>query len=58
MRYDAGAFGGLPRDHAVQALQAEGVQCTGRFYLPIDEDPLFALDPATNPLAREVSDAQ
>ncbi|MFP8882384.1 MAG: DegT/DnrJ/EryC1/StrS family aminotransferase [Myxococcota bacterium] len=53
VRYDASAFEGVVRDHAVLALQAEGVRCSGRFYLPIGEDPLFALDPATNPLARE-----
>ena len=26
--------------------------CAGRFYVPLDEDPLFAMDPGTNPLAR------
>jgi len=49
LRYDASAFQGVPRDHALLALQAEGLPCSGRFYVPIDEDPLFAPDPATNP---------
>ncbi len=49
LRYDASAFAGAPRDHVLLALQAEGLPCYGRFYLPIDEDPLFAPDPATNP---------
>ena len=34
------------------ALGAEGVPCYGRFYVPIPEDPLFAMDPHTNPVAR------
>ena len=52
LRYDAAEFADAPRDLALAALQAEGLPCSGRFYLPLDEDPLFALDPATNPLAR------
>lgn len=52
LRYDREAFAGLPRDAFLRALRAEGVPCSGRFYLPLPEDPLFALDPHTNPLAR------
>jgi L-glutamine:scyllo-inosose aminotransferase len=52
VRYDAAAFAGVPRDAALRALQAEGVPCSGRFYVPMNEDPLFAMDPKTNPLAR------
>jgi len=52
VRYDAGAFAGVPRDAALRALQAEGVPCSGRFYVPMNEDPLFAMDAKTNPLAR------
>ena len=49
LRYDAEAFEKVPRDHALLALQAEGLPCWGRFYLPINEDRLFAPDPTTNP---------
>ena len=52
VRYDAAAFAGVPRDAALRALQAEGVPCSGRFYVPMNEDPLFAMDAKTNPLAR------
>ena len=52
VRYDADAFAGVPRDHALLALHAEGVPCYGRFYVPLPEDPLFAPDAATNPVAR------
>ena len=36
----------------LRALGAEGVPAKGRFYVPLPEDPLFAMDPKTNPLAR------
>lgn len=49
LRYDARAFEDVPRDHVLAALQAEGLPCFGRFYVPLHEDPLFAPDPATNP---------
>jgi L-glutamine:scyllo-inosose aminotransferase len=52
VRYDAEGFAGVSRDAVVRALQAEGVPCSGRFYVPLNEDPLFASDPLTNPLAR------
>jgi dTDP-4-amino-4,6-dideoxygalactose transaminase len=52
LRYDARAFADVPRDHVVLALRAEGVPCSGRFYTPLPEDPLFAADPYTNPLSR------
>lgn len=52
LRYDPSSFAGVPRDDALLALAAEGVPCYGRFYLPIPEDPLFAMDPNTNPVAR------
>ena len=52
VRYDAEAFAGVSRDAVVRALQAEGVPCSGRFYVPLYEYPLFAADPLTNPLAR------
>ena len=52
LRYDAREFAGAPRDVALAALRAEGLPCSGRFYLPVNEDPLFALDRHTNPIAR------
>jgi dTDP-4-amino-4,6-dideoxygalactose transaminase len=48
LRYDSRAFAGVPRDHVILALRAEGVPCSGRFYTPLAEDPLFARDPLTN----------
>ena len=56
LRYDAAEFAGAARDAVVSALQAEGLPCSGRFYLPIDEDPLFSWDRLTNPLARSGRD--
>ena len=52
LRYRPEAFCGAPRDAVVLALKAEGVPCSGRFYVPLNEDPLFALDERTNPAAR------
>jgi len=52
LRYDPAFFSGVPRDDALLGLLAEGVPCYGRFYVPIPEDPLFAMDPKTNPVAR------
>jgi hypothetical protein len=52
LRYDPEAFAGVPRDLVVRALHAEGVPCSGRFYVPLNEDPLFAADPATNAAMR------
>ena len=52
LRYDPDEFAGVPRDQLILALRAEGVPCSGRFYTPLVEDPLFAPDPYTNPLSR------
>lgn len=52
VRYDSEGFAGVPRDAAIRALHAEGVPCSGRFYVPLPEDPLFAMDARTNPLVR------
>ena len=49
LRYDASHFEGVPRDALLLALHAEGLPCSGRFYVPIHEDPLFAADAHTNP---------
>ena len=48
LRVDRRAFADVPRDHLVLALRAEGVPCSGQFYTPLAEDPLFAADPLTN----------
>jgi dTDP-4-amino-4,6-dideoxygalactose transaminase len=52
LRYRAEAFADVARDAVILALRAEGVPCSGRFYVPLNEDPLFALDERTNPVAR------
>jgi dTDP-4-amino-4,6-dideoxygalactose transaminase len=52
LRYDPRAFAGVPRDHVILALRAEGIPCSGRFYTPLAEDPLFAADPLTNAATR------
>jgi dTDP-4-amino-4,6-dideoxygalactose transaminase len=54
MRFDADDFDGVNRDDVLLALHAEGVPCSGRFYLPLNEDPLFSEDPHTNPVGRDV----
>ena len=56
LRYDKDALGGVERDTLVRALHAEGVPCSGRFYVPLNEDPLFAPDPHTNAAARAGAD--
>jgi dTDP-4-amino-4,6-dideoxygalactose transaminase len=48
LRVDRRAFAEVPRDQLVLALRAEGVPCSGQFYTPLAEDPLFAADPLTN----------
>lgn len=53
LRYDPEFFAGVARDEVLPALWAEGVPCYGRFYVPIPEDPLFAMDAHTNPVARD-----
>jgi dTDP-4-amino-4,6-dideoxygalactose transaminase len=52
LRYDGAGFQGAPRDDVLRALQAEGVPCNGRFYVPLPDDPLFAMDRHTNAAAR------
>jgi len=44
VRHDAPSFEGVSRDAVIDALIAEGIPCSGRFYVPIDEDPLFVPD--------------
>ncbi|MCZ6464683.1 MAG: DegT/DnrJ/EryC1/StrS family aminotransferase, partial [Proteobacteria bacterium] len=52
LRYDPEAFAGVSRSRALAALRAEGVPCSGPFYVPLNEDPLYSQDPLTNPAAR------
>jgi dTDP-4-amino-4,6-dideoxygalactose transaminase len=52
LRYEPDVFAGVARDAMLRALRAEGVPARGRFYVPLPDDPLFAMDPKTNPLAR------
>jgi dTDP-4-amino-4,6-dideoxygalactose transaminase len=40
-RYDAAAFGGLPKDEFVRRLAAEGVPCSGGYPHPLYRQPLF-----------------
>ncbi len=56
VRHDADALGGATRDSVLRALHAEGVPCSGRFYVPLNEDPLFSPDPHTNAAARAGAD--
>jgi dTDP-4-amino-4,6-dideoxygalactose transaminase len=48
LRYEGSAFAGASRDDVIRALQAEGVPCAGRFYVPLPDDPLFPMDRHTN----------
>ena len=53
--YDAAAFGGVPRDRFVQALEAEGVPADGAFYVPIQDrvGEIFPLVAGEHPTIRE-----
>jgi dTDP-4-amino-4,6-dideoxygalactose transaminase len=50
VKYDPAGWGGAHRNRFLEALRAEGVPAEGDFYVPLYEDPLFAMDPVTNPL--------
>jgi len=52
LRYDPEAFGGVTRDQFVAALNAEGVPCDGYFYIPIYQNPLFAVYGDEYPMCR------
>lgn len=41
MKYDSEAFGGLHRDRFLEALEAEGIEADGPFYVPIPDHELF-----------------
>lgn len=51
-RYDAAAFGGLPREEFLRALNAEGVPCASG-YTPLYRSNAFRPDRATHPFASE-----
>jgi len=40
-KYDAEAFGELPRERFLAALEAEGIPCDGTFYEPVYKSALF-----------------
>jgi dTDP-4-amino-4,6-dideoxygalactose transaminase len=40
-RYDPEAFGGIPRDRFLEALQAEGIPCSGGYATGLYAQPLF-----------------
>lgn len=39
--YDEKAFGGVPRDHFIEALRAEGVEASGGYSHPLYKNPAF-----------------
>ena len=41
-RYDADAFDGVPRDRFLQALEAEGIPCSGGYPIGLHLQPVFA----------------
>jgi len=41
-RYDADAFDGVPRDLFLQALEAEGIPCSGGYPIGLHSQPVFA----------------
>lgn len=49
-RFDAGAFGGLPRPEFIRALNAEGIPCSAG-YTPLYRENAFRPDRNTHPLA-------
>lgn len=53
MRYDPSAFGGVPRDLFLAALEAEGVDMDGTFYIQMQDNPLFAVYADEWPMIRD-----
>jgi dTDP-4-amino-4,6-dideoxygalactose transaminase len=51
-RYDAAAFGGLPREEFLRCLNAEGIPCASG-YTPLYRANAFRPDRATHPFAAE-----
>lgn len=56
-RYDAEEFGGLPRAKFLEALQAEGVPCSGGYLHPVYKNPCFqTLNDSPRPEDKFLSD--
>lgn len=53
MKYESGNFKGLHRDRFVAALEAEGVEFDGSFYVPVYQSPLFNVTADEWPIIRE-----
>lgn len=53
MTYDADQFQGLHRDRFLAALEAEGIELDGPFYLPIPHNPLFQPTTQDWPMLKE-----
>ena len=53
MRYDPDRFEGVHRDLFLQALEAEGVELDGTFYVQMQDNPLFAVRADEWPMIRE-----
>lgn len=53
MRYDANEFAGIHRDRFLEALEKEGVEFDGPFYIPIYDIPLFNALSDEWPMLRE-----
>jgi dTDP-4-amino-4,6-dideoxygalactose transaminase len=41
LRYDSEAFGGVSRETFIEALNAEGIPCSGGYALPLYKNPMF-----------------
>lgn len=56
-RYNAEEFGGLPREKFLEALEAEGVPCSGGYLLPMHKNPCFqTLNDSPRPEDKALSD--
>ncbi len=53
LRYDPEAFGGVPRDRFVNALNSEGIPAEGDFYIPVYKSPLFTVGADRFPAIKE-----
>ncbi len=52
-RYDKKAFGGVPRQRFLRALNAEGIGCSAG-YVPLYREQMFVVDPAVHVFAGKV----
>jgi len=52
-KYDPAGFKGLHRDDFLTALAAEGVELDGDFYVPVYENPLFAVTALDWPMIKK-----